>query len=537
MADRNLNFDPTVTQVVPQKPDLGLLTGSADVADAIAQQSANAKALNATAQTSLAYRQLDSQYRQAAAGNPNDPQALADLQAARAQVTSQIGQQVPAIASREYMTHAIELGQSSDKMNELWGMHQQVRNAQYDLNTAEDTQIKKANMDGQDFASSGGDIGQLGSVMDFGHAQAAIKQFVTPVIGAPKTDEYLKNFSANYVKSFVAGVAQSNPQLAAVMLQQPDIAGHFTTQDIGDMADVIKKTTRQQQLIQSLQTTKNDGQLTDLVNDPNSSYFDKRAQIDKLDASGSISPKAAAQARRVIKSTMDADAQTDTPVMSDIVNKTYDLNANASSSADDYLTGVQNIHQQILQAQAEGKLTAPDAQKMTKQVNELTSKKLADATNTAGMEFYDANQKFDALPPEYRGQATRSLFYAGHGQNWTPQQYANQATQIVQQINDKRRQQAQQVINGIPQQDGDFLRSIGAKPEDVQETATKHGISAQQVILQLRANAAAKQRAKQNGVKAIKGGPDEDEPVSSASPTAAPRTTPDSDEQDEEMMR
>jgi len=170
MADRNLNFDPTVTQVVPQKPDLGLLTGSADVADAIAQQSANAKALNATAQTSLAYRQLDSQYRQAAAGNPNDPQALADLQAARAQVTSQIGQQVPAIASREYMTHAIELGQSSDKMNELWGMHQQVRNAQYDLNTAEDTQIKKANMDGQDFASSGGDIGQLGSVMDFGHA-------------------------------------------------------------------------------------------------------------------------------------------------------------------------------------------------------------------------------------------------------------------------------------------------------------------------------------------------------------------------------
>lgn len=512
MADRNLNFDPTVTNVTPQLPNLGPENAAADLADQVATMSANSKALNATAQTALQFRQLDAQYRESTAGNPNDPQALQDLQAKRAEIVSTIGQQVPAIASRDYMSHTIELQQSSDKLNTIWGMHQQMRNAGADLQTAESTQIKMANMAGQQFGADGADMGNLNSVLNFEQAQGAIKQFVTPVIGAPKTDEYLKNFSSNWVKSFVAGVAEKSPHAAAAMLQQPNIAEHFTTQDIGDMADVIKKTERQQQLIQTMQTTKNDGSLADIINDPNTSYFDKRATIDKMDAGGEISSKAASAARRVIKSTEDADSQTDTPTMADIVNKTYDLNANASTSADDYLNGVKNIHGQILEAQAQGSLTAPDAMKVTRQVNDLTGKKLADATNTAGMEFYDANKTFDALPPEYRGQATRALFYAGTGQNWTPQQYKSQATQIAQQINDKRRQQAQETVNGIAQGDTEFLKTVpNATPESIAATAQKYGISQHEVILQLRAQAVAKVRSKQNGVKRVVGGAGEDE--------------------------
>lgn len=506
MPDRNLDFSPTVTSVTAKMPDQGAIEGAADLADTIAQQSANSKALNASAQTALAFRQLDAQYRESTAGNPNDPEALKSLQSARQQIVSNIGQQVPAIASREYQTKAITLGESSDKMNELWGMHQQMRNADDDLVTANDTHLKIANMAGQQFGADSGDMGNLNSVLNYEGAQQDIKQFVVPVIGAPKAEEYLKDFSSNWVKSFVAGVAEKSPQMAATMLDRPEIAEHFTSQDIGDMADVIKKTARQQQLIQSMQTTKADGSLTDIANDPNTSYFEKRATIDKLDATGAVSPKAASAARRVIKSTEDLDSQTDTPAMADIINKTYDLNANASTSADDYLTGVKNIHQNVLEAQANGTLTGADAAKVTRQVNDLTGKKLSDATNTAGMEFYDANQKFNDLPPEYRGQATRALFYAGQGQNWTPQQYSNQATQITQQINTQRRQQAMKTVSGVPQGDTDFLKSINASPADVQETAAKHGLSAQQVILRLRADEVAKQRAKQNGVKKIVGG-------------------------------
>lgn len=523
MADRNINFDPTVTNVVPQSPNLGLEEGVGQLADMVATTSAYSKALNANAQTALAFRQLDAAYREATAGNPDDPQAMADLQAKRSDIVAQIGKNVPAIAQREYMTGTIELQKSSDRLNEIWGMHQQMRNAGYDLQTAEKTQIDMANQAGRQFGADGADMGNLNSVMNFEQAQSAIKQFVTPVIGAPKTDDYLKNFSSNWVKSFVAGLAENNPQAAAKMLEQDNIKEHFTTQDIGDMADVIKKTTRQQQIIKNMQTTKNDGGLADLINDPNTSYFDKRAQIDRMDADGSISPKAAAAARRVIKSSEDADSQTDTPTMSDIVNKTYDLNANAATSADDYLNGVKNIHQEILEAQADGSLTSHDAMKVTRQVNDLTSKKLADATNTAGMEFYDANQQFNALPPEYRGQATRALFYASQGQNWTKQQYSAQATQIIGQINSQRRQLAQKTVDGISSSDTEFLKTIpNATPESIKATAQKYGISEQEVILQLRAQSVAKLRAKQNGVKRVTGGggeePDEGKDETPAKP-------------------
>lgn len=514
MADRNLDFDPTVTNVTPKMPNQGFLAGAADFADKIADMSANAKALNATAQTSLAFRQLDVAYREQTASNPNDPEALAKLQSQRSQIVAQIGQQVPAIASQAYMSKAIELGQSSDKMNEFWGMHQQIRNANSDAVTARDTSLKQANMDGIQFGKDGADFGNLNSVLNFESAKQNIADHLTPILGAPKTEEYLKDYSGDHVKSFVAGLAEQNPKAAAMMLQQPNIAEHFSTQDIGDMADVIKKTERQQELIQTLQTTKNDGSLADLINDPNSSYFEKRAAIDKLDAAGQVTPKSAAAARRVIKSTQDMDSQTDTPAMADIINKTYDLNANASSNADDYLTGVQNIHQKILEAQADGSLTAPDAGKITRQVNDLTGKKLSDATNTAGMEFYDANQKFNDLPPEYRGQATRALFYAGHGQNWTPEQYTNNATKIMQQINDSRRSQAMKSINGVPQEDTEFLKTVpNATPESINATAQKYGISTKQVVLQLRAQATSAARAKQNGVTKIApgGGADDEE--------------------------
>lgn len=510
MPDRNLDFDPTVTNVTPKMPDQGLMLGAADLGDRVAEISANSKALNATAQTALAFRQLDAGYREATAGDPNNPQALANLQSARAVVAQKIGAGVPAIASQQYTTKVIELGESSDKLNEFWGMHQQIRNADNDMDTARDTQLKMANMAGSQFGADGADFGNLNSVLNYEHAQDDIKQFVTPVVGAPKADAYLKDFSGDWVKSFVAGVAEKNPTAAAAMLERPEISEHFTSQQIGDMGDVIKKTERQQQLIQNMQTTKADGSLADLINDPNTSYFDKRAAIDKGDAAGIYTPKAAAAARRVIKSTEDLDSQTDTPFMSGLINKTYDLNSNASTNSDDYLRGVQNLHQQILEGQAGGSITGRDASKLTNQINDLTSKKMADATNTAGMEFYDANQKFNALPPEYRGQATRALFYAGDGKNWTPDQYGNQATQIIGQINATRRTQSQQSLSALPQQDTEFLKTIpNATPEAIQATATKYGVSTKQVILQLRAQQASAIRAKQNGVKRIAPGGDD----------------------------
>ena len=505
MANRDLDFSPQVTQVTPQLPNDSLLTGGLEVMDQLAQSSAQAKALSATMQTSLQFRLADQQYRQAAASNPNDPEAFANLQLARKTIVDQMGSNVPSIAMRDYQSQTVELTKASDASNTLWATRQLMSNARYDLQTGYHSGLQQAAMDGRQFAEAGNPATEVEGALHYAQLGQQMMQFATPVIGADRAGAMLKNFQGDYTKTFVSSVAESNPQMANALLQQPAIAQHFTPQDIDDMQALIRKTTKDQQLIKSGQLTNNDGQLGDITNDPNTTYFEKRAKIDQLDMEGSITPKAASAARRVIKSANDLDAQTDTPTMSAIITQAYDLNANASTDADGYLTGVRNIQQQILEAQASGKLTAADARKTQQQVSNLTNAKLSSATNTAGLEFYDANQTFNSLPPESRGQATRALFYAGQGKNWTPDQYKQQANQIVDQINTQRRQAAQDTVNNLlPVNDSDFLKSIpNASPASIAATAKQYGISEAEVIQQLRIKEAARIRTQKEGVKRV----------------------------------
>lgn len=498
MADRNLNFDPSVTNVTPEQDQTTAITDAAgEVAQQAATMSANGKALSATAQTQSQFRQLDSQYRLQNADDPTNPLAVQQLQQARQKIVDTNSAGVPAIAQLAFTNKTVELGTQSDDLNAAWATKQQIRNGVSNLQTGRVTYLDEANQAGQAFAKD--PDADLQTALNYQQAMKSMHQFADPVLGSDKTGAFLKDFKADYAKSFVAGVAQRDPVRAAQLLQDPAIAQHFTSQDIGDMTAVIQKTQKQQVLQQNLATVKATTDLAGIINDPQQSYYQKRAAIDQAEMDGTTSVKDAGIARRVLTSRSDLDAQTDTPMMADIINKTYDMNASATTSPDDYLIGVKNIQDQVLSLQANNQLTAKDAMKLNKQITDLTSAKLSAATSTAGSEFYDANQKFNALPPEYRGQATRALFYAAHGQNLTPAQLSNQAQQVIDQINKGRRVSAQNTIQGVQQSDTQFLTGLGVSSDQVAYTAQKYGVSQQEVITQLRANSAAKARSKAAG--------------------------------------
>lgn len=481
MAERDLNFSPTVTAVTPELPDNSIINAVSGIADNIAEQSAQTKALASIAATQVKFRQLDSQFRLQYAADPTNPQGLKDLTAQRQAFVNETSTNVPAMTQRAYTDKAIDLGASSDASNALWTTHQQVRNTVSNMQATRVTYLNEANNSGRDFATSGNV--DLSTALNYLGANQSIQDFANPVLGADKTAAFLKTFNSDYVKSFVAGVAEISPKRAAALLDDPNIKEHFTTQDRGDMVDLIARTQKQQILAKNLETTNGDAGLTDIVNS-DTSYFEKRAAIDKLDMQGAISSKAASAARRVIKSSDNLDTITDTPVMADIINKTYDLNANKNKPSD-YLMGVQDIHQQILEKQASGELTAQDANKLSKSVSNLTSAKLADATNSAGHQFRSANDRFKALPPEYRGDATRQLFYASFGKNMTDQQLANNADQIIDKINQTRRSDALSTVSRISS-DETFLNSLGYTQEQVAIAAKNKGITPQAVVQALR---------------------------------------------------
>lgn len=494
MANRDLDFSPDVTNVTVEDPADSLALGVAGIAAKIADASEQSKVLLNSAQLHVGYKKLDADFRTKWAGDPTNGAALSQLQEDRETLADSMGENISPFYQRQWQGKAAELASQSDASNEVWTVHQQIGNAKANAQTSMQTYLDSANKDGQAFAQAGGTDGSL--VMNYLTARQTLEQGLSPVIGAPKTQETLKSFNSDYVKSFVAGAAETNPVIATQLLSDPNIQQHFTTEERGDMVQVINKTQKQQTLQKTLSVTGNNALLPDIVNDPNMTYYEKRAKIDALDMQGWVTSKAASSARRVIKSSDDLDTQTDTPVMSGYINKMYDLNANSQTSGADYLLGVQHLQEGILDDQAAGKLTGRDAGKLNKTLTDLSAKRVGDTTREVGGTFYKANQEFTKyLPPEYRGDATRQLFYKTYGQTYTQEQYVAQAHSIIDSVNAQRRDKATQIATQTSLGDPEFLKTLKgpkggpATMQDVKDAALKFHVSEAAVIRRLRAGA------------------------------------------------
>lgn len=482
-------------------PDLSMDQAMNSIAEAgkqIIEQDQQAKIVNGLSQAKLSLTQSSQQYR---ADNIDDPlKGLQDLQEQHNQILQQYGENISPFFKRDWEGKAAELNTAQADSNELWAYKQLRENTAKNLNVSMQTNFQQANIDGQNFATGGGNIAD--ALTSFSQSKQSLVDFGDKHIGSDKTGEILKSYDKDYMKAFVSGVAESNPQKAAALLNDPSVKGHFTTEERGELADQIQKTQKQMDLVKSLQTTQNGSAVMDIVNDKTDTYMNKRLKIDKMDLAGSITNEMASKARMVLNAQKDVDAVTDSGEMGGIVTQMYDLNAQSNMSNGEYLKGVQGIQNIILQKQAEGKLNQQDVIKMNDELRTMTSKRVADATKSFGNDMSDATDQFQALPAEYRGQATRQLFYATAGQRdkMTEDQYIQlsktRAAYIVDQINVKRAADAQMVVNSVnamQPQDVDLLRSKGYTLDDLSETAKKYKLTPQQVLQKLRDQKPAQQ--------------------------------------------
>lgn len=466
------------------------LSGIAGFGQTIIQQEQHSKILNSVAQAQLNLTQLSQEYRSQNADNPLG--GLDDLKEKRAAILQQYGDQISPFFRKQWDMSARELSLKMDTTNEIWAYRQMRLNTIKNLNTSMQTNFQQANIDGQNFGLGQGTMTE--ALANFAANKKTLQDFGEKNIG-DRAGAILENYDKDSMKAFISGVAEKNPQKAAQMLQDPEIQGRFTTEERGDFADQIAKTQKQMDLTKSLQTTQNAQSITDLVNDPSDTYMNKRLKIDKMSLAGQISPEIAGKAIRVLNAQKDVDAVTDSGEMGKIVQNIYDLNSNQSMNNSDYLKGVQGIHEMILEKQAQGLLNPQDVIKMNNELRTMTSKRVSDATRSFGNDMSEATDKFNTLPPEYRGEAMRQLFYATSGKqdSMTDEQFQAMAKQraayIADQISMKRHSAAQAVVNSVNSvkgEDVDLLRSKGYTMDDLQETAQKYHMTPQQVIQRLR---------------------------------------------------
>lgn len=485
MANRVINNNQTVTDVVAPRQD-GTLNAIADFGEKIIDTDQQAKITENLSKAQLDMQALNNQYQIQNEADPLNPKALDELKTQQKAITDSYGENISPLFRRAWQTHAMELNEKNDLTTQAWGYEQTRKNSLLSVNQSMINNYQLANNAGSQFGNSMST--DLAAAMDYQQSRSALEDFGNKTLGATSTQEALMKYKLDYAKSFIAGVAETNPKKAFGLLDDPNLKDTFTGEQRDEFIGLIAKTQKKNELAETMQQAVNANQVTDLVNDPNQNYFQKRLQIDKMELGRQISTTTASNARRVLTSQKDVDTVTSTPEMADIITKIYDINSNSDTNSSDYLNGVQNIHNLILEKQAAGKLTQIDAGKLNNEMKTLTSKKVADATKMVGNDNYEAVQTFNtALPPEYRGQATRDLFYETNGQNLTPDQIKGKALKVIDNINTQRRQTAVKNIKAANMPDADFLKTKGYTMQDVSETAAKYNISPETVIMKLRA--------------------------------------------------
>lgn len=490
MAQRDLTNMQSVVNVVSKNPSQ-LPQAVANFGKQILQQNQEARITENMSKVQLELNALDTQYQIDNEKNPTGN--IEEYKQQRQELFDKYGSEISPLYSRVWNDNVRKVATQNDASQQGWIIKQTRTNTVNSINTSIKDSIRLANMNGQNYGN--GDQQELGAFVDFENSRQSLSEFASKNLGEETTRVMMEDYERDYMKSFVSGVAYSNPQRAAQIMKDDRIKGMFTSDEMTTMESMIERQHSRVQYGGLLERMGNDSNIIDLVLNGDGNDYEKRLEIDTLALQGKINPKTAVNARRVLESRKALNAITNTDTMSGIITQMYDLNAMAETNPTDYLVGVENLRNEIAVQQANGNLSTIDAQKLNNQLRTLSGKKTADATQRVGYEFYDANEKFNVLPPQYRGQATRELFYKQQGnEEMTKEQQQKAANEIIDNIRSNIRNNTLKTIQNLNKKNEDFLKTTlnpnTKKPytmSDVKETAELYGITEDMVIQKMKA--------------------------------------------------
>lgn len=232
-------------------------------------------------------------------------------------------------------------------------------------------------------------------------------------------------------------------------------------------------------------------------------YSEKLKYINDAEMRGNISGSYAQKARRAIKQFRPDGGKTMSQAqnIADVLQRAYDLNEGGFDSTE-YLNGIRALRSEITEAVNNGDISYKDGVSLNNQLNQATRKRVSQETNFISYQFGKSVDMFkEQLPPEYRNDAIRELFYATQDidDNLSDKEkqriYKERAVAVVDKIRNDNRQQAQKVLEDTQVKAADdIVKTLAANRgvdevtinKDIDETARKYGISREDVINKLK---------------------------------------------------
>lgn len=213
MAQRNINTMREVTQVVAEQPNDFVAMG-AEMGQKLIMQGQEAEMQKRASDASLELNKLAMDYRIKYEGNPTA--GIDEYREARNAVFEKYGDGISPLLKGAWKDTTMKLTMASDASQEAWAYEQSYKNKVTYTNDTMKNYLAQASLDGQAFGSN--QTSNLEAFVNYGLAQQQLEEFGNSNLGSETTKKMLADFESDYIKMFVSGAVETNPERGLKLL-------------------------------------------------------------------------------------------------------------------------------------------------------------------------------------------------------------------------------------------------------------------------------------------------------------------------------
>lgn len=204
---------------VPVEQVNTLASDVAGVAANIAVASQEAKIAENFTQAQLEIQQLDNDFRIKNQADPLNKTAFDEYKGQRKLVYDKYAEGISTLFLGDWRQNTNKLDFASEQANQAWAVGQAKKNTIASVQKSLDNSLFMAQQNGQAFGR--GEKGDLESLLNYAPTRDTLRNTLVNSIGEMEAEEVLTAYDEDYMKSFIAGVADTNPVAALGLLDNP----------------------------------------------------------------------------------------------------------------------------------------------------------------------------------------------------------------------------------------------------------------------------------------------------------------------------
>lgn len=190
----------------------GALLPAAQQYQEIVRQQQEIKIDSSMTDARLQMDKITNDWREANKDNPNNPEAMKELQANYNQVFSVLRNDIDPLYRQNFDLEANKLKGGYDINNQAWALKQNQENVKYHIRNSINNYLELA----RNYGSA--DNGDMATV-DFEQSYNKLLDYAAKNLGTEQAAYMLNNYEEKFAKAYINGLSESNPQKAIEVLQ------------------------------------------------------------------------------------------------------------------------------------------------------------------------------------------------------------------------------------------------------------------------------------------------------------------------------